>query len=208
MNECANDNFQYILQLTKLLTTEGRSARQETDKIESLLKRVARQSNISYEKLGDTVPKDVRNFYDKISQPTETEILIKENYDLLYQIEQQEYLQVKVMGLIRSINEHLFLIKNFIVEQRLGREQDLDNFLYEVFDSKKVILESSLSNLKEKEDTSRQNIESVITRLRELYKQINWELVPKNTKIYKKLQEKITSLNEIYGINLLDSQSP
>ena len=208
MNDGANDNFQYILQLTKLLTTECRSARQETDKIESLLRRVARQSNISYEKLGDIVPKDVRNFYDRISQPTEIEVLVKENYDLLYQIEQQEYLQVKVMGLIRSINEHLFLIKNFIVEQRLGREQDLDNFLYEVFDSKKVILESSLNNLKEKEDTSRQNIEFVTARLRELYKQINWELVPKDTKVYKKLQEKITSLNERYGIDLLDSQSP
>ena len=58
MNGGGNDNFDYLLQLTKALTTECRVNRQETDRIELLLKRLAKQSGISYDRLSKNVTPD------------------------------------------------------------------------------------------------------------------------------------------------------
>lgn len=204
MNNNANDNFEYISQLLSALTTESRTNRQETDKIELLLKRVAKQCAISYESLGSEVSNETLKNYEALHEPSRTNQLINENYDLIYQIEQQRYINSKVTMLIQNITEHFVSIKNFIKEQKYVREQDLDNFIYENFESQMVILDSSIQKLEEKGNTSTSNLENAIKQLQITCKELDWDVVPKNTIGYKQLIKQIHELDEMYGIKLVD----
>lgn len=203
MSEDTNDNFQYILQLTKLLTVECRSTRQETDKIELLLKRVAKQSAISYERLSKDIPDENRTNFEILDTPSDINELIKENYNLLYQIEQQRYINNKVALLIRNIVEHFTSIKNLIPDQKMTREQDLENFIYENFESQSIILESSIKTLKQKKEISSANLNHIISTLRKTCQEIDWSLIPKDLKEYKQLIEQIYKLDSTYNIKLL-----
>lgn len=204
MNEMANDNFQYISELMATLTTEFRSNRQETDKIELLLKRVAKQSSISYEKLGGEVCEDTLEKYEKLSEPNEVETLINENYDLLYQIEQQRYINNKISSLVQSIAEHFTSIKNFVKEQKFMREQDLDNFIYENFESQAVIIDAHLNNLRMKKNNSAENLPKIISKLQKMFKEVEWELLAKDKKRYPSLINQIQILNDEFNIKLLE----
>lgn len=207
MNEMTNDNFQYISELMTTLTSEFRSNRQETDKIELLLKRVAKQSSISYEKLGEEVSEDTLKKYEKLSEPNEIETLINENYDLLYQIEQQRYINNKISSLVQSIAEHFTSIKNFVKEQKFVREQDLDNFIYENFESQAVIMDANINNLSMKKNNSGENLPKVISKLQQMFKEIDWELLAKDKKRYPSLINQIQTLDDEFDIKLLDDSS-
>ncbi|CCK70939.1 Far3p KNAG_0F02770 [Huiozyma naganishii CBS 8797] len=150
MNELSGDNFEYLLQLTKVLANECRQTRQETDKIELLFKRVAKQSAISYEDLSAKVPTETLESYEKLSTPNTIDQLINENYALLYKIEQRDYINAKIFALINNINDHLASIKNFVIEQKFTREQDLENFVYENIEAKRNIVNANMENLKKK----------------------------------------------------------
>ncbi|CAB4256374.1 similar to Saccharomyces cerevisiae YMR052W FAR3 Protein involved in recovery from cell cycle arrest in response to pheromone, in a Far1p-independent pathway [Maudiozyma barnettii] len=206
MNETANDNFQYISQLMGVLASESRSNRQETDKIELLLKRVAKQSSISYEKLGEEVTSETLDNYEKLSIPTKMDTLINENYDLLYQIEQQRFVNNKISILIQSIMEHFVSIKNFIKEQKFMREQDLDNFIYENFESQAVILNSHIDILREKKDISGKNLSRIIAQLESMFKNIDWSLISKDKHEFKLLLSQIQNLDESFNIKLLSKE--
>ncbi|SMN17788.1 similar to Saccharomyces cerevisiae YMR052W FAR3 Protein involved in recovery from cell cycle arrest in response to pheromone, in a Far1p-independent pathway [Maudiozyma saulgeensis] len=204
MNEAANDNFQYISQLMATLASESRSNRQETDKIELLLKRVAKQSAISYEKFGEDVSSETLQNYENLSIPSEVDILVNENYDLLYQIEQQRFINNKISILIQKIMEHFISIKNFIKEQKFMRDQDLDNFIYENFESQAVILDSHLNILREKKDISGKNLSRIITKLKDIFKTLDWSLISKNKHEFKLLLNQIQNLDETFNIKLLN----
>ncbi|KAG0670298.1 hypothetical protein C6P45_002608 [Maudiozyma exigua] len=207
MNEMANDNFQYISQLMATLTTEFRSNRQETDKIELLLKRVAKQSSISYEKLGEEVSQDTLEKYNKLSEPNEIDTLINENYDLLYQIEQQRYIHNKISSLVQSIAEHFVSIKNFVKEQKFMRDQDLDNFIYENFESQAVIMDAHLGNLKMKKNNSGENLPKVILKLQQMFKEVDWNLLAMDEQRYPSIVNQIQKLDEEFKIKLLEEKS-
>lgn len=66
MNSGGSDSFDYLLQLTKALSAECRANRQETDRIELLLKRLAKQSGISYDNLSKNIIPD--SWKDNASQ--------------------------------------------------------------------------------------------------------------------------------------------
>lgn len=202
MEDIGNDNFDNILQLSKILTSESRSSRQETDRIELLLKRVAKQSAISYEGLSTDIPQETADAYDTLSRPSEAEKLIRENYNLLYHIEQQEYIEKKVHALIKNINQHIFSIKNVLIDQRISREQDLENFMYENIEAKGKIIQASIEKLSKKNELISDKLNSIIVAFRDVYTHINWSLIPQNTNEYIKFSEKIAYIESTYDIQL------
>lgn len=207
MNNNASDNFEYISQLLTALTTESRANRQETDKIELLLKRVSKQCAISYESLGSEVTDETLKNYNEQNKPSKISRLVNENYDLIYQIEQQRYINSKVTLLIQNITEHFLSIKNFIKEQKYVREQDLDNFVYENFESQIVILESSIQKLDEKSNTSSSNLSCIIRQLQTTCREIDWSIIPRGTIEHKQLIKHLQELDEYYGIKLVDDST-
>lgn len=172
------DNFEYVNQLAKGVSDQARSTRLETDKIELLLKRVAKQSTISYDQLSQEVNDETQRRYEEnISQKDEIQRLIEENYKLIYEIEQEEYMNGKFMSMIENVNIQLESIKSYIIEIKLTREQDLDNFLYENVHSKNKIVDSSCHDLKlKKEASERRILESVITKFRDTYRCLKREM--------------------------------
>ncbi|CCF57401.1 hypothetical protein KAFR_0C04100 [Kazachstania africana CBS 2517] len=204
MTDYGGDNFDFLLQLTKVLTSECRSSRQETDKIELLLKRVAKQAGISYSEFSKPITGETQNKYDSLCKPTERETLIQENYQLLYQIEQQEYIQKKIWHLINNINEHLNSIKSFIVEQKLNRALDLDTFMCDNFGNKINALQSNITVLRTSGQISKENIEDIINKFRILYKTVDWDSIRRDSTSYKNLINKINRIEEEYNIKLID----
>lgn len=203
MEEDNEGNFSQILQLLKQLDNENRSTRQETDKIEILLKRVAQQSSISYEKLSNTVTETTRRQHNvETTTASKEEALINANYRLLFEIEQQDYLNKKIYGLITTINDHLSSIKNFIIEQKLTRKQDMDNFIYEMVQAKQIILENNYEKLKTKNQISHDNVQIVIGKFRQVYQEIDWDLIPKDNKDYIALHILMDQFREQHGISL------
>ena len=80
MNEGSYDNFEYLNLLAKNLSVGCRDSRKETDKIELLLKRLSKQSVVSYEEFSQRPSEETLDAYKKLSEPTTTEQLIRENY--------------------------------------------------------------------------------------------------------------------------------
>lgn len=176
------DNFEYLYQLTKNLSESSRASRQETDKIELLLKRVAKQSVISYEQLSKDVSLDVKRKYKDAllhgvgRDKGEGEIrrLINENYRLIYEIEQEEYMNKKFLSMIENVEEQLQSIKNYIIELKLTREQDFENFIYENIQSKTKIILNHSDNLETKNDIMEDNLlNNIVKKFRDMYENLN-----------------------------------
>lgn len=202
------DNFEYLYQLTSNLSDESRNTRQETDKIELLLKRVAKQSTISYEQLSTTVkPDTIQRYNEEVNDKDEVQKLIEANYKLIYEIEQEEYLNKKFLLMIENVKEQLQSIKNYIIEIKLTREQDLENFLYENIHSKSKIMESNTKDLKLKNELSEERIQSeVIDKFRSLYRELksNTALQEREDKkpFLTALEDEINEIEQLYNINL------
>lgn len=211
------DSFEYLHQLTKALSESSRASRQETDKIELLLKRVAKQSIISYEQLSSNVDLDVKRRYknnvthERHLDRGEKEIqrLIKDNYRLIYEIEQEEYLNKKFLSMIENVEEQLQSIKNYIIEVKLTREQDIENFIYENIQSKTKIVLNSSDDLQLKNDITKDNIfNNIVEKFQDTYKSLNLaekKEKGKNSdcdKLIKSLEEEIDKFEERYKIKL------
>ena len=176
------DNFEYLYQLTKNLSESSRASRQETDKIELLLKRVAKQSVISYEQLSKDVSLDVKRKYKdallhgagRDKGEGEIQRLINENYRLIYEIEQEEYMNKKFLSMIENVEEQLQSIKNYIIELKLTREQDFDNFIYENVQSKTKIILNHSDNLETKNDIMEDNLlNNIVKKFRDMYENLD-----------------------------------
>lgn len=176
------DNFDYLYELTKNLSESSRASRQETDKIELLLKRVAKQSIISYEQLSKDVSLDVkRSFKDTMLHGVNNDRandkiqkLIKENYRLIYEIEQEEYLNKKFFSMVGNVEEQLQSIKNYIIELKLTREQDTENFIYDNVQSKTKIILNNSDDLKAKNDIMEDNIlNDIVKKFKDTYRNLN-----------------------------------
>lgn len=202
------DNFDYLYELTKNLSESSRASRQETDKIDLLLKRVAKQSIISYEQLSKDVSLDVKRRYkdtmlhgvnndranDKIQK------LIKENYRLIYEIEQEEYLNKKFFSMVGNVEEQLQSIKNYIIELKLTREQDTENFIYDNVQSKTKIILNNSDDLKAKNDIMEDNIlNDIVKKFQDTYRNLN--LCKKG-----KEETKENNVNRHISIEILDQE--
>ncbi|GAV54327.1 hypothetical protein ZYGR_0AL00590 [Zygosaccharomyces rouxii] len=200
MDGSSSDNFDYILQLTKILSAECRANRQERDKVEHLFKRLAKQSYVNYEQLSGNVSPRKKELFNKLSTPTEEDQLIRQNYELLKQIELQEYMNNKVWLLINEINEHLSSIKNFVIERKLAASKDVTNFIDEKFTMNGQRLDMSCQVLRNELNVSKEKSELVIQEFKNLIQEIDWHMVPKNSKNFIKFQSKLKILKNRYDI--------
>lgn len=209
------DNFEYLYQLTKNLSESSRASRQETDKIELLLKRVAKQSVISYEQLSKDVSLDVKRKYNDAllheagRDKGEGEIrrLINENYRLLYEIEQEEYMNKKFLSMIENVEEQLQSIKNYIIELKLTREQDFENFIYENVQSKTKIILNHSDNLETKNDIMEDNLlNNIVKKFRDMYENLNMCKQEENNndraQLIKTLEQEIDKFEKQYKTKL------
>lgn len=202
MDGTSSDNFEYILQLTKILSVECRANRQERDKIEHLFKRLAKQSYLNYEQLNGRVSPRKKELFDKLSTPTEEDVLIRQNYELLKQIELQEYMNNKVWLLINEINGHLSSIKSFVIDRKLAACKDVTNFVDENFTVNGQRLDMSCQVLRNELNVSKERSETVIEVFKSLIQEIDWKLVPKNSKSFINFQSKLKILENRYNVSL------
>ena len=138
--------------------------------------------------------------FNKIATPTEEDKLIKENYDLLKQIELQEYMNNKFWLLINEINEHLSSIRNFMIERKLSGSQDTANFIDEKFTMNCQRLDMSTDVLKRELNVTKEKSALVEQELKQLLEQIDWSEVPKNSREYINLHEQIQVLKNRYAV--------
>lgn len=202
MDGSSSDNFEYILQLTKILSAECRANRQERDRVEQLFKRLAKQSYVSYEQLSGDVAPGKKELFEKLSNPTEEDQLIRQNYELLKQIELQEYMNNKVWLLINEINEHLSSIKNFVIERKLAASKDVMNFIDEKFTVNGQRLDMSCQALRNQLHVSKEKSEMVLQEFKSLIQGIEWNLVPKDSNNFIKFQSKLRILKNRYDISI------
>lgn len=202
MDGSSSDNFEYILQLTKILSAECRANRQERDKVEHLFKRLAKQSYVGYEQLSGNVSPKNRDLFNKIAAPTQEDKLIKKNYELLKHIELQEYMNSKFWLLINEINEHLSSIRNFVIERKVSGSQATANFIDEKFTMNGQRLEMSTNVLKGNLEVTREKSKLVEEELKYLVGQIDWDEVPKDSRDYLAFQKKLQILKERYNVQI------
>ncbi|SCW03912.1 LAFE_0H01772g1_1 [Lachancea fermentati] len=199
--ENSADSFEYILHLTKLLSTECRSTRQETDHIEQLLKRLAKLTQVSYEDLSREPSSEVREKYEKLNEKSEEEKLVDENLSLLYQIEHQECMNRRIWGMIDQIDDLLASIKKFVVEQKAHRSRNERQFIESIFGKRVANLEASIKDLSRNRETSFQKIELLIKELQYICSEIEWSKIPES-KYGQELRQKLTSVENKYDIKL------
>ncbi|CAI4670256.1 AMM_1a_G0040880.mRNA.1.CDS.1 [Saccharomyces cerevisiae] len=202
MNSGGNDSFDYLLQLTKALSAECRANRQETDRIELLLKRLAKQSGISYDNLSKNIIPDSwkDNASQKASPPTEAQKLISENFKLIYEIEKQEYFNTKAVALINNINEHFSYIKNFIDEQNAIRERNIATFTSEKLDERNKSLQQNYESLKTENEETKKKLHSIIKQFEKLLKEVDWDRISKDSRDYSRFKKQLEYLQDTYQV--------
>ncbi|QLG71761.1 hypothetical protein HG535_0C01100 [Zygotorulaspora mrakii] len=204
--DLSSDNFEYIFQLTKVLSSECRANRQEREKLEILLKRLAKQSGVSYDQLSENVELQTLDAYNLMAQPDEATHLMTENYELLYQIELQEYINRKILALTSEIAEHLNSIRCFVIERKLTGSQNIDNYLEENITARKDRLHSNIESLRQSKRSTEEKLEIICQELTSQIHEIDWDSVPRNSEIYKSFKERIALLEVNYGLKVLDEQ--
>lgn len=202
MNSGGTDSFDYLLQLTKALSAECRVNRQETDRIELLLKRLAKQSGISYDNLSKNIIPDSwkDNASQKASPPTEAQKLISENFKLIYEIEKQEYFNTKAVALINNINEHFSYIKNFIDEQNAIRERNIATFTSEKLDERNKSLQQNYESLKTENEETKKKMHSIIKQFEKLLKEVDWDRISKDSRDYSRFKKQLEYLQDTYQV--------
>ncbi|AJP40753.1 AHL_G0041140.mRNA.1.CDS.1 [Saccharomyces cerevisiae] len=202
MNSGGTDSFDYLLQLTKVLIAECRANRQETDRIELLLKRLAKQSGISYDNLSKNIIPDSwkDNASQKASPPTEAQKLISENFKLIYEIEKQEYFNTKAVALINNINEHFSYIKNFIDEQNAIRERNIATFTSEKLDERNKSLQQNYESLKTENEETKKKMHSIIKQFEKLLKEVDWDRISKDSRDYSRFKKQLEYLQDTYQV--------
>ncbi|AET40186.1 Far3p Ecym_5434 [Eremothecium cymbalariae DBVPG len=198
-----SDSFDYILQLTKTLSSQSWNNRQETLKIERLLKRLAKQTYIPYEQFIIEPSEETKETYNQLSKQSEEEYLIKENYKLIYLIEQQEYLDAKLWTLISQINELIVSIRNFIIEQKSARPKAEFEFIEKNLIKRIQHLNESEEKLRSSKETSIPIVEMLLKELVITCSEIDWKTVPQGTKSFQRLLHRIKKVEETHNVTLI-----
>ncbi|AGO11891.1 AaceriADR125Wp [[Ashbya] aceris (nom. inval.)] len=201
--ETFSDSFDYILQLTKTLSSQCWNNRQETQKLEQLLKRLAKQAHISYEQFINEPSAEASRMYEENTQLTEEERLVQENYQLVYQIEQQEYLNTRFWILIGQINELIVSIRNFIVEQRSIRPKAEAEFIERnVAECEEKLVENQ-THLSQAGENSSQVIAALLQELVQVCSEVNWNNVPRDSRSFQRLLQKMEKVERVHNITLI-----
>ncbi|SCU85753.1 LADA_0D09428g1_1 [Lachancea dasiensis] len=199
--EHSADSFEYLLHLTKGLSTECRATRQGTGRIEHLLQRLAKLTQTSYEDLSNEPEPEVWDKYSKISIDSEKERLIRENYGLVYHIERQEYVCKRIWALIDQIEDLLESIKQFVVEQKAHRVRVESQFMEGIVNSRISAVEISSEHLRETQDVARFKLDLLVDELRDVVKNIDWSQKSASEDM-QSLWSKILRLQGKYKLNL------
>ncbi|AAS52045.2 ADR125Wp [Eremothecium gossypii ATCC 10895] len=201
--ETFSDSFDYILQLTKTLSSQCWNNRQETLKLEQLLKRLAKQTHISYEQFTNEPSAEASKIYDENAQLTEEERLVQENYQLVYQIEQQEYLNTRFWILIGQINELIVSIRNFIVEQRSIRPKAEAEFIERNVTECEEKLVTNQMRLLQAEENSTEAIAALLKELVQVCSEVNWSNVPRDSRSFQRLLQNMEKVQKVHNITLI-----
>ncbi|KAL3232371.1 Factor arrest protein 3 [Nakaseomyces bracarensis] len=202
MNDTSYDNFEYLYLLAKNLGNGCRSSRKETDKIDLLLRRLSKQTAVTYEELSQNPDEKTINKFEEMTKPSDVDMLIKENYRLVYEIQQQEHINDLITKLVNNINEHLTSIRNFIIEQKLARDQNNEIYLHETFTMRENLMKENIDNLDMHQQITHNNVTDIIDKFEKLFNSIEWDQVPKDNKEYQQIKKQIDYVNSTYGLNL------
>ncbi|CCH62539.1 hypothetical protein TBLA_0H02550 [Henningerozyma blattae CBS 6284] len=214
-----NDNFEYILQITKSLTSECRGSRQETDRIETLIKKLPKneikgkdnndqnnnntnsKESCNEDETAIQTDDESDNKKDEMIQEDEIDRLIKENYRLIYKVENIEYINKKIWKLISHINDNLVLIKNFIIDENLQRSIKIDNFIFSSIDYPIKELNENMIRLENDNLITQDKIDIVVNKLQECMSHIKIDKV-NDTEEYINIQNDLETLRNNYDINI------
>ncbi|SCU79494.1 LAFA_0B03488g1_1 [Lachancea sp. 'fantastica'] len=200
--EHSADSFEYLLHLTKGLSKECRATRQGTERIELLVRRLAKVTQSSYEELSKEPSSQVWDRYHEISAESEKDRLIRENFALVYQIECQEYVCKRIWALIDQIEDLLESIKQFVVEQGAHRARTASQFIEDVVQTRIRSVQSSNQDLTETTKTARSKLDLLMQELQQVCKQVNWDQVQKAEE-NRYLHTRILRVQQKYGIKLI-----
>ncbi|EDO15732.1 hypothetical protein Kpol_1073p20 [Vanderwaltozyma polyspora DSM 70294] len=201
MEPNSSDNFEYVLQLTRILSTECRSSRQQTEHINHILSKVAKLSGVSYEQYSEGVDKTTQERYDAISGKSEIETLVSENYNLIYKIEQQDYMNKKVWTLINHVNEHINSIRIFLKEQKLLKTTKYKDILNEKIVIQENIVDQNTQVLMKSKDSMVLKINEVLQKLSIVLKEIDFTKIEQNSD-YFKFKESLIFLKNNFEVDL------
>lgn len=201
-----SDNFDYILQITKALTAECRSSRQETDKIENILKTFTSSINLDSKDKEIEDTSESKNEDDdtkgETSPPSDYDIakaLVKENYNILYEIQQIEYMNKKIWTLISHIMDNLQLIKNFILDQSFNRSKNWNFYNTNLLQKNIYTLEENVVILKTDKEVTEDKIARLQEKFQDVLDLIDWKLIDQETQLFQKFQSSVIYLNNEYG---------
>lgn len=200
METNSSDNFEYILQLTRLLSGECRSSRQQTESMGTLLARIAKQSGVSYENYSRGVSPSTNSKYKNYSELSEVDRLISDNYKLIYQIEQQEYINKKIWTLINHINEHINSIKIFLMEQRILPSSRFNEILNEKIDIHSDFINENITVLKESENVIELRNKNLVKKIANILENLDSSSINKDSKDYLNFKDSVHFLGETYDI--------
>ncbi|KAM3164901.1 Factor arrest protein 3 [Lachancea thermotolerans] len=199
--ENSADSFEYLLHLTKGLSTECRSTRQGTERIEHLVKRLAKLTQTSYEELSKEPGPQVLQKYRELGRESERDRLERENYALIYQIERQEYVCRRIWSLIDQVEDLLESIKKFVVEQQGHRLRTENEFLETVVHSRMANLQVNTEDLVEAKNASRTKLDLLTRELKDLCKQIDWNKMS-DSEDATLLSRKVSEVESKYKLKL------
>ncbi|SCU90257.1 LAMI_0E01288g1_1 [Lachancea mirantina] len=175
--ENSADSFEFVFFLVKTLSSSCRTTRQSSERIEHLVRRVAKLSHASYEDLSREPSEELRERYDALAVETEEERLLRENFSLIYEIEMQEFICERIWSLVDQIEELLRSIKRFALEQKAHRTQKERSFIESVLKQRISGLETSTKTLQTTATVSRNKVESLVNSLKDFTKDIDWDLL-------------------------------
>ena len=144
--------------------------------------------------------------YQELSNTNEIDRLTSENYEILYQIELQEYVNCKILALISEVAEHLNSIRSFVIERKLTGFQNIDNYLEEKFASGKEDLSSNQDVLRRSKECTREKLDILCHELKTLISRTDWSSIPKDSRAYVTFCKKLTQLETTYDLQLTSEE--
>ncbi|BAO41485.1 factor arrest protein 3 [Kluyveromyces marxianus DMKU3-1042] len=201
--EGSGDSFEYLLQLTKTLSSQAWSARQQTDKVEQSLKRLAKQHYIPYKEYSKPPTAEALDEFAQIKAKSPEELIVEENYRLMYQIQQQEYIHSKVCLLVQQINEMIVSIRDFIVEYKATAPHKHQEFVAANVANPVQSLSSAQTALEKGHNVANKKVAMLIEELVLACKNVPWNKIEKDDLAYQRFKSLVKDFEDKYNIQLV-----
>lgn len=201
--EGSGDSFEYLLQLMKTLSSQAWATRQQTEKVEQSLKRLAKQNQISYNEYAKSPNDETLGQVNTLKQKTKEEELVEENYRLMYQIEHQEYIHSKIYLLIQQIDEMIVSMRNFIVEYKTSAPQKQQEFITKSVTAPMSRLKYSEKQLNDGHINAEKQLKILMGELTDLFNRVPWHKVPNDNLNYLRLKNVIGDFEDKYQTKIV-----